>query len=75
MELEFHQIDLRYETLRRRDPRRERHLLASIGVQGQVCPVVVLPVDGGRPILLDGYKRLRALKLLKRDTVLAMLWD
>jgi ParB/RepB/Spo0J family partition protein len=75
MELEFHQIDLRYETLRRRDPRRERQLLASIGDQGQVCPVVVLAAGGGRYILLDGYKRVRALQSLKRDTVLVMLWE
>ena len=75
MELEYHQLDLRYETLRRRDPRRERQILASIGTQGQVCPVVVLPAEGGRYILLDGYKRLRALERLRYDTVHAMLWE
>ena len=30
MELEIHQLDLRYQDLRRRDPKRERQLLASL---------------------------------------------
>ena len=47
MEIEYHQLDLRYETLRRRDPRRERQLLASIGIQGQVCPVGGPACGGG----------------------------
>ena len=75
MDLEFHQIDLRFEALRQRDPRRERQLLASLAERGQLCPVVVLtPTSGGAYVLLDGYKRLRALRRLKRDTVQAMVW-
>jgi ParB/RepB/Spo0J family partition protein len=76
MDLEFHQIELRYESLRRRAPARERQILASLDTAGQACPVVVLASKGTPPfILLDGYKRLRALKRLKRDTVRATLWD
>jgi len=76
MDLEFHQIELRYEALRRRDPARERQILASLDTAGQACPVVVLASQGAPPfILLDGYKRLRALKRLRRDTVCATLWD
>ncbi len=74
MDLEFHQIDLRYEGLRRRDPRRERHILASLAEQGQLLPVVVVEVQG-RFVLLDGYKRTRALKRLARDTVRATVWE
>lgn len=75
MDLEFHQIDLRFEALRQRDPRRERQILASLAERGQLCPVVVLPPNpGGIHVLLDGYKRLRALRRLKRDTVQAMVW-
>jgi hypothetical protein len=76
MELEFQQIELRYENLRKRDPGKEQQLLASLGGCGQVCPVVVLAQNAAPPfVLLDGYKRLRALKRLKKDTVLATLWD
>ena len=75
MDLEHHQIDLRFEALRLRDPRRERQLLASLAERGQLCPVVVLPPGtGGAYVLLDGYKRLRALKRLGRDTAQATLW-
>src|SRR5439155_1407258 len=35
MELEFHQLDLRYERLRVRQPARERRLLASLADPGQ----------------------------------------
>ena len=76
MDLEFHQIDLRYESLRKRDPHKERLLLASIDARGQICPVVVLAQKTATPyVLLDGHKRLRALKRLHQDTVRATIWD
>lgn len=73
MELELHQLDLRYEGLRRRDRRRERALLASVSVIGQQTPVVVVATDD-KHVLVDGYKRVRALARLRRDTVLALQW-
>lgn len=75
MELEFLSIDLSYEHLRRRNPVLERQLLASLADQGQKVPVVVLGQARGRYTLLDGYKRVRALRKLGRDTVEAALWD
>ena len=75
MELEFHSIDLSYEHLRRRSPALERQLLASLADQGQKVPVVVLGQAQGRYTLLDGYKRVRALRKLGRDTVEAARWD
>ena len=74
MDLELHQVDLPYEALRRRDPRRERQLRDSLAEHGQASPVVVLPRDG-RYVLLDGYKRFRALRSLRRDLVWAVPWD
>jgi len=74
MELEFQQIDLRYDHLRKRNPALERQLLASLDDAGQRVPVVVV-AEQDHYVLLDGYKRLRALKRLRRDTVLATLWD
>ena len=73
MDIELHQLDLRYEGLRRRNGRRERSLLASISAVGQLTPVVVV-ADGDRHVLVDGYKRVRALGRLKRDTVSALEW-
>jgi ParB/RepB/Spo0J family partition protein len=74
MELELHQLDLRYATLRRRDGRRERVLLASLSDKGQQVPVVVVEGEAGKYVLVDGYKRVRALRRLHRDTVCATVW-
>lgn len=73
MELELHQLDLRYETLRRRSPRKERAVLASLAEIGQQTPAVVVPAEGP-VVLLDGYKRVRALKHLRRDTLRVVQW-
>ncbi len=76
MDLEFHEVDLRYESLRTRSAPREARLLASLAEKGQQAPVVVVTVgDVGRHVLVDGYKRVRALRRLGRDTVRAMAWD
>jgi ParB/RepB/Spo0J family partition protein len=74
MELEFHQLDLRYEPLRRRTPEREKRLLASLAQHGQQAPIVVVAAEGGAHVVVDGYKRVRALKRLKVDTVQATAW-
>lgn len=76
MEIELHQLDLRYADLRRRDPVKERHLVGSMSAVGQLLPVVV--VRGGSPgtfVLVDGYKRERASRAMRQDTVRAALWD
>lgn len=76
MDLEFHQLDLRYESLRLRLPERERRLLSSLADHGQQTPVVVVPSsDSGGYVLMDGYKRVRCLRRLQRDTVCAVSWD
>jgi ParB family transcriptional regulator, chromosome partitioning protein len=75
MELELHQIELRYEGLRRRGGQRERALLSSLSELGQQVPVVVVPGEAGRFVLVDGYKRVRALRRLHRDLVLALAWE
>ncbi len=75
MELEFHRLDLRYEGLRKKSPTREARLLASLAETGQQVPVVVVAgEDGGRHVLVDGYKRVRALVRLRRDAVRAVEW-
>ena len=74
MDLEFHQLDCRYESLRVRQPERERRLLASLADHGQQTPIVI--VRGGEAyVVVDGYKRVRCLKRLRRDSVAGFLWE
>jgi ParB-like chromosome segregation protein Spo0J len=71
MQLEFHQLDLRWEHLRAQRPDRQRRLLASLAAGGQQVPIVVVAV-AGQPesyLVIDGYQRIRALAQLGRDTV------
>lgn len=77
MDLEFHQLDLRYEELRVRRPVREKRLLASLAERGQQVPIVVIALAEGanRFLVIDGYKRIRALQRLGQDTVRATVWD
>lgn len=74
VEIELHELDLRYAALRRRDVRRERALVASLAESGQQVPVVVVRGEAGPFVLVDGYKRVRALHRLHRDTVDAVAW-
>jgi ParB family chromosome partitioning protein len=76
MNLEFHQLDLRYGHLRVQRPDRQRKLLASLAASGQQIPIVVVavPEQVDRYLVIDGYKRVAALKQLGRDTVSATVW-
>lgn len=74
MELEIHQLDVRYERLRVRQPTRERRLLASLADVGQQMPIVVVPT-GSAYVVVDGHKRVRCLRRLQRDTVAAVIWE
>jgi ParB family transcriptional regulator, chromosome partitioning protein len=66
--VELHQLDLRYERLRTRKPETERKLVASLAEIGQQVPVVVVRGEGPeRFVLVDGYKRVRALRRLGQD--------
>jgi ParB family chromosome partitioning protein len=76
MQLEFHQLDRRWEHLRVRSPQRQRRLLASLADAGQQTPIVVVAAAGqpDRYLVIDGYKRIVALQQLGRDTVEAVIW-
>jgi len=76
MQLEFHQLDRRWEHLRVRHPGRQRRLLASLAEAGQQTPIVVVAAEGSadRYVVIDGYKRMAALEQLGRDTVEAVVW-
>jgi ParB family transcriptional regulator, chromosome partitioning protein len=76
MQLEFHQLDRRWEHLRVRHAARQRRLLASLAEVGQQTPIVVVSAEGqvDRYVVIDGYKRIAALEQLGRDTVEAVVW-
>jgi len=76
MQLEFHQLDRRWEHLRVRHPARQRRLLASLADSGQQTPIVVVAAEGqtDRYVVIDGYKRIAALEQLGRDTVEVVVW-
>ena len=76
MQLEFHQLERRWEHLRVRHPQRQRRLLASLAEAGQQTPIVVVTAEAqqDRYVLIDGYKRVAALEQLGRDTVEAVVW-
>jgi len=76
MQLEFHQLERRWEHLRVRHPVRQRRLLASLADSGQQTPIVVVAAEGqsDRYVVIDGHKRIAALEQLGRDTVEAVVW-
>jgi len=76
MQLEFHQLDRRWQHLRVREPHRQYRLLASLAENGQQTPIIVVVCqdDSQRYLVIDGHKRIAALEQLGRDTVEATVW-
>ena len=64
-------LDLRYAHTRIERPKESLALAASIERIGQIVPVIVTTTF----VLLDGYLRVKAMKHLGRDTVMAEIWD
>ena len=76
MQLEFHQLDRRWEHLRVREPHRQRR---SAGLAGRHRSANAHRRGGfagppNRYLVIDGYKRMAALQQLGRDTVEATVW-
>ena len=75
MDVEFHQLERRLEHLRVRSPQRQRRLLASLAEAGQQTPIVVVAAEeANRYLVIDGHKRIAALRQLGRDTVEVVVW-
>jgi len=76
VEVELSSLDLRYVRLRSRRPNVERRLLASLGETGQQSPVIVVPGEqSGSFVLIEGRKRVRALRRMGADAVRAAVWE
>lgn len=66
--MEMHELELRYASLRVLEPGRQARLSASLAREGQHSPVLVV-VEDGAYVLIDGYCRVDALVSLGRDVV------
>lgn len=72
-EVELRLLALDFEHLRARDAKAEAELMTSLGVAGQLYPVLVVVRDDGRYVVIDGYRRVRGLRKLGRDTVVILV--
>jgi ParB-like chromosome segregation protein Spo0J len=75
LETDLHRLDLRFAALRMRQPRVVERLARSIEHNGQLVPVVAVAEQTHRWVLIDGYLRIEALRLLSRDTAWVERWD
>jgi len=76
VEVDLDSLDLRYGKLRARRPAVEKRLMASLEEAGQQSPVIVVAGEKpGRWVLIEGRKRVRALKRLKAEAVKAVVWE
>lgn len=70
-EVEIAMLDLRYAHTRVVQQDRLLSLAVSLDTCGQIRPVVIAAPF----VLVDGYRRVEALKICGRDTVMAQVWD
>ena len=71
-EVELRLLGLDYAHLRARDTNAEAHVLTSISVAGQQHPVLIVVREDGQRVVIDGYRRVRALRSLGRDIVIVL---
>lgn len=79
-ELDLHRLELRFAATRVAEPGAVQRIAASLERSGQLVPCVVVndppPAEPGeeRLVLIDGYRRVAALRRLGRDTVDIECW-
>src|SRR6202795_3918165 len=78
LDLDLHRLELRFAGSRLVEPRAVARIAHSIERCGQVVPCIVVAVSGrgeGEPlVLIDGYRRVAALRRLGRDTASVEQW-
>jgi ParB family transcriptional regulator, chromosome partitioning protein len=80
LELDLHRLELRFAGSRLVEPRAVARIAHSIERCGQIVPCLVVAVSGGpgaggeRLVLIDGYRRVAALRRLGRDTASVEQW-
>ena len=78
-ELDLHRLDLRFADSRLVEPRAVARMAQSIERCGQIVPCIVVAAHGGEGgaealVLVDGYRRVAALRRLGRDTASVEQW-
>ena len=81
LDLDLHRLDLRFAGARLVEPRAVERIARSIERGGQIVPCIAVadpPVEvlegGERLVLIDGYRRVAALRRLGRDTARVECW-
>ena len=81
LDLDLHRLELRFAGARLVEPRAVEGIARSIERGGQIVPCIAVadpPVEpgegGGRLVLIDGYRRVAALRRLGRDTARVECW-
>jgi ParB-like chromosome segregation protein Spo0J len=80
LELDLHRLELRFASSRLLEPRAVARIAHSIERCGQIVPCIVVAVPGGaggeleQLLLIDGYRRIAALRRLGRDTASVERW-
>jgi ParB family transcriptional regulator, chromosome partitioning protein len=75
LEVDLHRLELRFASARLIEPRAVESLARSIERCGQLIACIVVPEIGGeRLVLIDGYRRVAALRRLGRDTACVERW-
>ncbi len=73
--IDLHRIILRYIDTRVQNETVLTKLRRSIEQHGQITPVLVVPADAGRFVLIDGYMRVLVIKKCGWDMVNALICD
>ena len=74
-EVELGALELRFEALRVPARRQLEALVRSMQRSGQLNAVLAVREGNSPLVLLDGYRRVRALRRLGADTVWAQVWE
>lgn len=73
MQVEFGQLELRFEALRISGAAAQSRLMAQLSAVGQQSPVAIVDAEAAtRYVLIDGYRRAEALRRLGHDTIEAV---
>jgi ParB family transcriptional regulator, chromosome partitioning protein len=74
-ETDLHRLELRFAPLRLIEPAAVERLARSIERCGQIIPCIAVVEAGAVPwVLVDGYRRIAALRRLGRDTACVQPW-
>jgi ParB-like chromosome segregation protein Spo0J len=77
MELDLHRLELRFALMRIVDAPAVQRLADSILAHGQLveCIAAGVPEEAAALVLIDGYRRVAALRRLGRDTAQVQCWN